>query len=254
MTPDGHRGAACGRTEGRFCVIELSSWPSSNTRPERCRHNRPMSITGGDVADLGRGLYAWLPPKRGWGLANCGLLVSPRGALWIDTPYDPVLGGQFLAESEKRLPDGVTIDRVIVTHANGDHFWGSRRAPGRRDHRDARGAGAHPLRAHPEAAARTRGRQRSGHAPRRVPQPPLRRLRLVGHRTGAADHVLHRGARTDPGGVRGPAVGPAARPHHGRPDRPSARAARRVQRRHHLLLHRGATGRPPDPLVAPSAM
>ncbi|WP_406391468.1 MBL fold metallo-hydrolase [Streptomyces sp. NBC_00887] len=84
-----------------------------------------MSITGGDVADLGRGLYAWLPPKRGWGLANCGLLVSPRGALWIDTPYDPVLGGQFLAESEKRLPDGVTIDRVIVTHANGDHFWGA---------------------------------------------------------------------------------------------------------------------------------
>ncbi|MFE6761809.1 MBL fold metallo-hydrolase [Streptomyces sp. NPDC057689] len=84
-----------------------------------------MSITGGDVVDLGRGLYAWLPPKRGWGLANCGLLVSPRGALWIDTPYDPVLAGQFLAESGKRLPDGVTIDRVIVTHANGDHFWGA---------------------------------------------------------------------------------------------------------------------------------
>lgn len=84
-----------------------------------------MSITGGDVVDLGRGLYAWLPPKRGWGLANCGLLVSPRGALWIDTPYDAVLAGQFLAESTKRLPDGVSIDRVIVTHANGDHFWGA---------------------------------------------------------------------------------------------------------------------------------
>ncbi|MEU0127091.1 MBL fold metallo-hydrolase [Streptomyces sp. NPDC006289] len=84
-----------------------------------------MSITGGDVVDLGRGLYAWLPPKRGWGLANCGLLVSPRGALWIDTPYDPVLAGQFLAESRKRLPDGVSVDRVIVTHANGDHFWGA---------------------------------------------------------------------------------------------------------------------------------
>ncbi|MGW1226459.1 MBL fold metallo-hydrolase [Streptomyces sp. NPDC001478] len=84
-----------------------------------------MSITGGEVADLGRGLYAWLPPKRGWGLANCGLLVSPRGALWIDTPYDAVLAGQFLAESTKRLPDGVTIDRIVVTHANGDHFWGA---------------------------------------------------------------------------------------------------------------------------------
>ncbi|MEE1735870.1 MBL fold metallo-hydrolase [Streptomyces sp. BE147] len=84
-----------------------------------------MSITGGDVVDLGRGLYAWLPPKRGWGLANCGLLVSPRGALWIDTPYDRALAGQFLAESTERLPDGVTVDRVIVTHANGDHFWGA---------------------------------------------------------------------------------------------------------------------------------
>ncbi|MFJ8881919.1 MBL fold metallo-hydrolase [Streptomyces sp. NPDC102402] len=84
-----------------------------------------MSITGGDVVDLGRGLYAWLPPKRGWGLANCGLLVSPRGALWIDTPYDPLLAGQFLVESQKRLPDGAGIDRIIVTHANGDHFWGA---------------------------------------------------------------------------------------------------------------------------------
>lgn len=84
-----------------------------------------MSITGGDIVDLGTGLYAWLPPRRGWGLANCGLLVSPRGALWIDAPYDPVMAGQFLAESEKRLPTGVSVDRVIVTHANGDHFWGA---------------------------------------------------------------------------------------------------------------------------------
>ncbi|WP_330480868.1 MBL fold metallo-hydrolase [Streptomyces sp. NBC_00724] len=84
-----------------------------------------MSITGGDFVELGRDLYAWLPPKRGWGLANCGLLSSPRGAIWIDTPYDPVLAGQFLAESTKRLPDGASIDRVIVTHANGDHFWGA---------------------------------------------------------------------------------------------------------------------------------
>lgn len=84
-----------------------------------------MPITVGDIVDLGAGLYAWLPPKRGWGLANCGLLVSRRGALWIDAPYDPLLAGQFLAESTKRLPDGVNVDRVIVTHADGDHFWGA---------------------------------------------------------------------------------------------------------------------------------
>ncbi|MFD9293469.1 hypothetical protein ACFWBV_35560, partial [Streptomyces sp. NPDC060030] len=81
-----------------------------------------MSITGGDVVDLGRGLHAWLPPKRGWGLANCGLLVAPRGALWIDTPYDPFLAGQFLVESRKRLPDGVDIGRmadVAAAHETG---------------------------------------------------------------------------------------------------------------------------------------
>ncbi|WP_329041300.1 MBL fold metallo-hydrolase [Streptomyces sp. NBC_00178] len=89
-----------------------------------------MSITGGNVVGLGSGLYAWLPPKRGWGLANCGLLVSDRDALWIDTPYDTVLAGQFLAESRKLLPGGVDIARVIVTHANGDHFWGAGVLPG----------------------------------------------------------------------------------------------------------------------------
>lgn len=61
----------------------------------------------------------------GLGLANCGLLVSPRTALWIDTPYDRAMAGEFLAESRRRLPAGVRIDRVVVTHANGDHFWGA---------------------------------------------------------------------------------------------------------------------------------
>ncbi|MCX5400384.1 MBL fold metallo-hydrolase [Streptomyces sp. NBC_00102] len=84
-----------------------------------------MSITGGDFVELGRGLHVWLPPDRGWGLANCGLLATPKGALWIDTPYDRTLAGQFLADSQERLPEGVSVDRVIVTHANGDHFWGA---------------------------------------------------------------------------------------------------------------------------------
>lgn len=84
-----------------------------------------MPNIAGDIVDLGRGLHVWQPPERGWGLANCGLLASPTGALWIDTPYDRALAGQFLAASEERLPEGVSIDRVIVTHANGDHFWGA---------------------------------------------------------------------------------------------------------------------------------
>ncbi|WP_371477776.1 MBL fold metallo-hydrolase [Kitasatospora sp. NBC_00315] len=84
-----------------------------------------MTIARANMSTIGDDLYVWLPPKRGWGLANCGLLTSPRTAAWIDTPYDPSLAGEFLAESRKRLADGVSVDRVIVTHANGDHFWGA---------------------------------------------------------------------------------------------------------------------------------
>ncbi|MCG6496602.1 MBL fold metallo-hydrolase [Kitasatospora sp. A2-31] len=84
-----------------------------------------MTTSRANVSAIAEDLYVWLPPKRGWGLANCGLLASPRTALWIDTPYDPSLAAEFLAESRKRLPEGVDVDRVVVTHANGDHLWGA---------------------------------------------------------------------------------------------------------------------------------
>ncbi|MGW4895436.1 MBL fold metallo-hydrolase [Kitasatospora sp. NPDC004240] len=89
-----------------------------------------MTINRANVSAIAEDLYVWLPPKRGWGLANCGLLATPSTALWIDTPYDPSLASEFLAESRKRLADGVDIDRVIVTHANGDHLWGAGVVPG----------------------------------------------------------------------------------------------------------------------------
>lgn len=84
-----------------------------------------MPIKDWNVSAIADGVYAWLPSQRGWGLANCGLLVSRRTALWIDTPYDPVMAREFLAASRGLLPEGATIDRVVVTHANGDHFWGA---------------------------------------------------------------------------------------------------------------------------------
>ncbi|AUY49468.1 MBL fold metallo-hydrolase [Streptomyces sp. CB01881] len=84
-----------------------------------------MTISRANVSAIAEDLYVWLPPKRGWGLANCGLLASPGTALWIDTPYDPSLAAEFLAESRQRLADGVTVDRIVVTHANGDHLWGA---------------------------------------------------------------------------------------------------------------------------------
>ncbi|MCX4757479.1 MBL fold metallo-hydrolase [Kitasatospora purpeofusca] len=84
-----------------------------------------MTINRANVSAIAEDLYVWLPPKRGWGLANCGLLAGQRTALWIDTPYDPSLAAEFLTESRKRLADGVDVDRIVVTHANGDHLWGA---------------------------------------------------------------------------------------------------------------------------------
>lgn len=84
-----------------------------------------MTRTGAELRKLHDDLYAWLPPRRGWGMANCGLLVGRDTALWVDTPYDRTLAREFLASSRRLLPQGVDIDRVVVTHGNGDHFWGS---------------------------------------------------------------------------------------------------------------------------------
>ncbi|WP_062209308.1 MBL fold metallo-hydrolase [Streptomyces sp. NBRC 109706] len=84
-----------------------------------------MTIKDWTIGEIAKDLHAWLPPRRGWGMANCGLLVSSRTALWIDTPYDPAFARAFLDRSRRLLPEGVAIDRVVVTHANGDHFWGA---------------------------------------------------------------------------------------------------------------------------------
>ncbi|MDH6224413.1 MULTISPECIES: MBL fold metallo-hydrolase [Streptomyces] len=85
-----------------------------------------MTITrGAPLTEIGPGLYALLPGRRGWGLANCGLLVGRDSALWIDSPYDRRLAERFLAASRERLSPGADVDRVVVTHTNGDHLWGA---------------------------------------------------------------------------------------------------------------------------------
>lgn len=83
------------------------------------------TLSSSSLRDLGDGLYLWNPPRRGWGLANCGLLAGADGGLWIDTPYDRPLAETFLAASREVLGDGADISRVVVTHANGDHLWGA---------------------------------------------------------------------------------------------------------------------------------
>ncbi|OON82868.1 MBL fold metallo-hydrolase [Streptomyces tsukubensis] len=84
-----------------------------------------MTIMPHHLTPVADDLYVWMPPERGWGLANCGLLVGNPSSVWIDTPYDKRLAGRFLSLSQALLPAGAAIDKVVVTHANGDHFWGA---------------------------------------------------------------------------------------------------------------------------------
>jgi glyoxylase-like metal-dependent hydrolase (beta-lactamase superfamily II) len=89
-----------------------------------------MSLSPSSLRDLGDGLYLWKPPRPGWGLANCGLVTGPEGGLWIDTPYDRPMAETFLAASREVLGAAGGINRVVVTHSNGDHLWGADVVPG----------------------------------------------------------------------------------------------------------------------------
>ncbi|OIV39074.1 MBL fold metallo-hydrolase [Mangrovactinospora gilvigrisea] len=84
------------------------------------------------LQSLSADLHVWSPPQRGWGLANCGLIASAGSAVWIDAPYDAVLARAFREQSlallaERGAPE--RIDRVLVTHPNGDHYWGTSAVP-----------------------------------------------------------------------------------------------------------------------------
>ncbi|MEU6349962.1 MBL fold metallo-hydrolase [Streptomyces sp. NPDC047072] len=77
------------------------------------------------------GVAAWLPGQSAaWGLANCGLITSQDEALLVDTPYTPALTDTFLDAARAITGPGTRLNRVAVTHANGDHTWGLQQLPG----------------------------------------------------------------------------------------------------------------------------
>lgn len=74
--------------------------------------------------ELGDGLFAYLQPDGGWGMSNAGLVVSPEGALLVDTLFDLRLTRAMLDEMERVLP-AAGIQTLVNTHANGDHTYGN---------------------------------------------------------------------------------------------------------------------------------
>lgn len=66
-------------------------------------------------------IYAYIQPDGGWGLNNAGLLVADNNGILIDTLFDMNYTGEMLDEMSEVVKN---IDKVIVTHSNGDHFYG----------------------------------------------------------------------------------------------------------------------------------
>jgi glyoxylase-like metal-dependent hydrolase (beta-lactamase superfamily II) len=76
------------------------------------------------LREIGDGLFAYLQPDGGWGLSNAGLVVSPQGAMLVDTLYDLRLTREMLDDMAGVLP-GPGIQTLVNTHANGDHTFGN---------------------------------------------------------------------------------------------------------------------------------
>ncbi len=74
---------------------------------------------------LDDGVYAYLVPDGSWGLSNAGLVVDNAESLLIDTLFDKNLTREMLTEMAAATPAAESIDTLVVTHGNGDHFYGS---------------------------------------------------------------------------------------------------------------------------------
>ena len=80
--------------------------------------------------DLGNGAYAYLQPDGTWGYSNAGLIVDSGECLLVDTLFDLKLTAGMLAEMRAAVPASRHIDRLVNTHANGDHTFGNQLVEG----------------------------------------------------------------------------------------------------------------------------
>ncbi len=75
---------------------------------------------------VANGIYAYLYPKGQWGFNNAGLIVDDNKALLIDTLFDLESTREMLDTMKEEEPEAAeTIDTLVVTHGNGDHFFGN---------------------------------------------------------------------------------------------------------------------------------
>ncbi len=77
------------------------------------------------IKDLGNGVYAYVQPDGTWGWSNAGLIVDEGEALLVDTLYDMSLTNEMLKAFKETVPNLGSIDTIVNTHDNGDHWFGN---------------------------------------------------------------------------------------------------------------------------------
>ncbi|MCG6909909.1 MAG: MBL fold metallo-hydrolase [Deltaproteobacteria bacterium] len=80
------------------------------------------------LVELGEGVWAYLQPDGSWGLSNAGLVVDDGRSLLIDTLYDLTLTNEMLSEMRAVALGNDSVDFLVNTHDNGDHWFGNEAA------------------------------------------------------------------------------------------------------------------------------
>jgi cyclase len=80
--------------------------------------------------DLGRGCFAYLQPDGSWGWSNAGLVTDGDQTLLVDTLFDLPLTAQMLKTMRDAVPAAHRIEKLVNTHANGDHVFGNQLVEG----------------------------------------------------------------------------------------------------------------------------
>lgn len=96
----------------------------SRTRA-RSPTSRPGRAFRQGLHEVADGVWAYLQPDGGWGLANAGLVTGGDSALLVDTLFDLALTDSMLAAMRRTTRAAQRIGTVVNTHANGDHWFGN---------------------------------------------------------------------------------------------------------------------------------
>jgi cyclase len=80
------------------------------------------------LVDLAPGLKAYLQPSGTWGRSNAGLISDGGESLLIDTLFDVELTGEML-DAMRPTTAEAPIGTVLLTHGDGDHWWGTELLP-----------------------------------------------------------------------------------------------------------------------------